>query len=144
MPIKISPIVIDKKYIWTGIVQENHLIELKLVFHNILNENSDEINKLKYILNDNNLKITEINEEFIDIVGKAISINKLFNTNFHEFTKNNIKYHCNVNDIIINDDLNFIQNILGLDNIPKFSSKFSSEKIFNPKYGHSNAIKIRY
>ena len=125
MPTKISPVVIDKKYTWTGIVQENYLIELKLVFHDILNENSDEINKLKYILNDNNLKITEINEEFIDIVGKAISINKLFNTDFHEFTKNNIKYYCNVNDIIINDNLNFIQNILGLDNIPKFSSYFS-------------------
>jgi kumamolisin len=136
MPKKIKPTIVDKKHTWTGIVQENHLIELKLVFRNTLSENSDEINRLKNILNENNLKIIEVNDQFIDIVGKVSSINKLFNTDFHEFTSNNIKYHCNVNNVIINDDLNFIQNILGLDNIPKFSPYFSLPKeklVFEPR-----------
>jgi len=129
MPLKITPIILHEKYNWSKIIQDNHLIELKIIFKNSLNENSDEINKLKNILNDNNLKITSLNKKFIDIVGKANSINQLFNTEFHEFTHDNIKYHSNVNEITIHDDLDFIQNILGLDNTPKFSPYFSYPKI---------------
>jgi len=114
---------IDKnKYKFSSAINDDKIIDFKMIFEN--SPSTAQIRKLDYILKEFNLKKKYSNNLFVDVKGKASDIKRLFNIDINEYKMEGKKYFSDASPIRIPESLNFISDIIGLNNFPKY--KFHS------------------
>lgn len=109
---------LNSKYRKVGKLSEDVEINFKMIFNRKINE-YDKSN-LAIIKRDYNLEKRGINDFYIDFKGKVSDINRMFQTEIGEFKFDGKKYYSELSEVVIPYGLDFVGNVIGLNNVPKF------------------------
>lgn len=124
----LNSIKLDKSYKYVEKLDDNFEIKFKLILKK--NTTPQEKTFLEYFLRQNKLQKKLINDIFCDASGTCKDICNIFNTEINLFKKDNKTYFSDINNLTIPQELYFISNIIGLNNIPKYKPfyKINNEK----------------
>lgn len=122
---------INSKYKQVGMIKDDEEIKIKMVFNRKLEQRDKNI--LNIYCHENNLRIIKINELFVDVKGKILNINRIFQTDIMEFRYKKKTYYSEVTEKVVPYELNFVGDVIGLNNLPIFRhySKVSNLSIEN-------------
>lgn len=115
--------ILDKSYIPKGYkdlgpANKDLIISIKIIFSKV--PEGDNFIKINYYVKEFALKQSFINTIFLDVSGRVGDIERLFGTQINMFSYNKKHYYSDVSDIIIPLDMNFVSDVIGLNNFPRF------------------------
>jgi len=109
---------IDSKYKNCGKLDDNYIITFKMLYKTI--PTGYQLTKMGIALKEFNLEQIVINNFYASVRGRAIDISRLFSTEIDSFAYCCKKYFSEVKDIIIPNEIDFVSDVIGLNDFPVF------------------------